>query len=483
MNGVKRLGFALLGLMVSACTVGPDFHDPRMPSGDRWHESLPASSSKADMKRINPQWWEVYHDPILDDLERQVAAKNLDLRAASFRYAQSQAERKIAGAAQFPSLNGNAYYQRNQISANGVRSVLGTPIGMTHPTPAFNLPTYGLSASWEVDLWGHVRRSVESARAAMDVTDEMRRDVIVSLMAEAARDYIELRAVQAEMAIIRQNLAVARRSVELTTLRFTKGVTTTLDVDDSEALYHTFNARLPVLRNQQVHLINALSFLIAREPGALTALLEAPHPIPSVPSVIDIGVPSELADRRPDIRMAAAKLHVATANIGVAIADFLPRVTLSGTLDMQAMYFSKLGNWASRQYGFGPTMTVPLFEGGRLRGQLMLRKAQQQEAFITYQRTTLNAWHEIDDALASFSAAQQQRDELRQAVAHDNAAVNTAQRQYAAGAADFLNVLTLQSQLLAAENQLIQSEASVSTSVAQLYRALGGGWEGTFPLQ
>ncbi|WP_264813801.1 TolC family protein, partial [Acetobacter lovaniensis] len=182
-----------------------------------------------------------------------------------------------------------------------------------------------------------------------------------------------------------------------------------------------------------------------------------------------------------DIRMAADRLHAATASIGVAVADFFPRITLSGSLDVQALQFSGLGSWASRQYGFGPTATLPIFEGGRLTGQLHLRKAQQQEASVLFQRTVLKAWQEIDDAMADFTAAQKRRDELAQAVQQNEVALDVAQAQYVQGSSDFLNVLSAQNVLLASQSELVEATAHVAGSVTHLYRAIGGGWEILYP--
>ncbi|WP_323991915.1 efflux transporter outer membrane subunit [Nguyenibacter sp. L1] len=488
-------------LLLGACSVGPDYHKPDLASAAHWHRGLGDAESRPVESPADPQWWRIYRDPTLTVLEQQVADANLDLRAAAWRLAESLAERRIARAAQFPRVEANASYARERASPNGVLGLLGTmeeqgpgeiasgaqgfgPARLPGTTGAapFNLPQYGLSASWEVDFWGHVRRQVEAASAAVRATEDMQRDVLVSLMAETAQDYLDLRGVQAQIAIVRRNIDIARHSVGLTTLRFTQGAATRLDVADSRGQLSEFQSRLPVLQSQEVHLINALSFLVAREPGALRSQLGTPAPIPPVPISVPVGLPSELAERRPDIRVAEEQLHAATASIGVAVADFFPRVTLSGSLDIQALQFSELGTWASRQYGFGPTMTLPLFEGGRLTGQLRLRKAQQKEAAINLQRTILKAWQEIDDAMADFSAAQQQRDQLRETVAQNEMAVSLAQQQYVQGASDFLNVLTLQNALLASQNQLVQATTAVSVSVARLYRALGGGWEERYPL-
>ncbi|MBY4640675.1 TolC family protein [Gluconacetobacter entanii] len=496
-----RLSGGVVLLALAGCAVGPNYHKSRNTAPHDWHQSMAPADSTVVQTGMDAQWWSIFHDPTLSALEAEVVRANLDLRAAAYRFAQSMAERRIASAAQFPHAEANASYARERASTNGVLGLLGTMEQQNAgsvasgtqgfgPTafpgsvgnPSFNLPQYGMNASWEVDFWGHVRRQVEAATAAMHATEDMRRDVLVSLMAETAQDYIDLRGVQAQIAIVEHNIDIAKHSVDLTTQRYTQGAATRLDVADSTGQLHTFESRLPVLKSQEVHLVNALSFLVAREPGALTAMLGKPGAIPPVPDSVPVGLPSQLADRRPDIRMAEERLHAATANIGVAIADFFPRVTLSGSLDVQALQFSGLGSWASRQYGFGPTATFPIFEGGRLTGQLRLRKAQQKEAAVMLQRTILKAWQEIDDAMADFAAAQGQRDRLAEAVAENQIAVDTAQAQYVQGASDFLNVLTMQNALLATQSELVQATTRVSTSVARLYRALGGGWETTYPL-
>ncbi|CAP54180.1 efflux transporter outer membrane subunit [Gluconacetobacter diazotrophicus] len=491
-------GFSCLALV--GCTVGPDFHKPRVTAASGWRSTQPPAESRVTTASVDPAWWTLFNDPILTRLEAEVAASNLDLRAAGLRFMQSEAERRIARAAQFPHAEANASYARERASTNGILGLLGTmeregagsvasgtqgfgPTALPGSVgnPSFNLPQYGMSASWEVDFWGHVRRQVEAATAAMHETEEMRRDILVSLMAETAQDYIDLRAVQTQIGILNHNIDVAANSVKLTGMRFQQGAATRLDVAEATGQLHTFTSRLAPLKAQATHLLNALSFLVARQPGALDAELGPARDIPSVPATIPVGLPSELAERRPDIRMAADRLHAATASIGVAIADFFPRITLSGSLDVQALQFSGLGSWASRQYGFGPTATLPIFEGGRLTGQLRLRRAQQQEAATMFQRTVLKAWQEIDDAMADFTAAQQRRDELAEAVRENEIAVDTARAQYVQGSSDFLNVLTLQNALLSSQSALADATATVAGSVTHLYRAVGGGWEGLYP--
>ncbi|MFT9417764.1 efflux transporter outer membrane subunit [Acetobacter sp.] len=498
MKNLLLTGLSLLAL--AGCTVGPDYHKPQVSAPAIWRATQSPAQSRISTASTDPAWWTLFHDPVLSQLEREVAASNLDLQAASLRLMQSRAERRIASAAQLPHMEANASYARERASSNGILGLMGSmeqagagsvangaqgfgPAALPGSVgnPSFNLPQYGMNASWEVDLWGHVRRQVEAATAAVHATEEFRRDILVSLMAETAQTYIDLRATQAQIGILDHNIAIARHSVQLTTMRLEQGAATRLDVAQATGQLHMFESRAAPLQAQATHLLNSLSFLVAREPGALDTVLGKPAAVPPVPDYVPVGLPSELAQRRPDIRMAADRLHAATASIGVAVADFFPRITLSGSLDVQALQFSGLGSWASRQYGFGPTATLPIFEGGRLTGQLHLRKAQQQEASVLFQRTVLKAWQEIDDAMADFTAAQKRRDELAKAVQQNEVALGVAQAQYVQGSSDFLNVLSAQNVLLASQSELVEATAHVAGSVTHLYRAIGGGWEILYP--
>ncbi|ERO61299.1 hypothetical protein P308_00735 [Pseudomonas piscis] len=327
-----------------------------------------------------------------------------------------------------------------------------------------------------------MRRETEAADASLEVAENDRRAVLLSVLAETAQDYIQLRSVQSTRAVTEQNLEVARHSLKLSQLRLADGVATDLDVAEAAAQVATIEARLPELQQRQAQLINALSLLLGEPPQALQKELASDAPVPQPPVRLAIGLPSQLAERRPDIRQAEARLHAATASIGVAKGDFYPRITLSGNFGSQAMQLADFGSWNSRQYSFGPQFSLPLFDGGRLRGVLKLREAQQQEAAVAYQQTVLRAWHEIDDQLTRYNASQLRRDSLAEAVRQNQIALRTAQQQYIEGVVDFVNVLTVQGALLATQEQLVESSAGVSLAMVGLYKALGGGWESVYPL-
>ena len=514
---------AATSLALSGCAVGPDWKGVSAWSPTNWFHKAPSPAvamtpnllSQTTPEPIDPAWWSVFHDPELTSLEQRVASANLNVRLSTIRLAESRSQRQITGADQFPTLQGDGSYTRERVSQKGVIGLIGgsggssggagsagsfggmgssanglggrqggIPSSVTGGTtlPPFNLWQYGFDASWELDLWGRVRREVESADASVEASLDARRNALLSVVAEVARDYLQLRGTQTELAITRENVGTERESLDLSQARFRGGLTTELDVANAAAQLQSTLAQIPQLEQQQAQTINSLSFLLGEAPNALTAELITPKPVPPVPPRVPIGVPSELARRRPDIRQAEQQLHAATADIGVAVADFYPKITLDGSIGLQATKFKDLGNWAARQYGLGPTISIPIFEGGRLRATLELRKVQQQEAAISYQQTVLQAWHDVDNALTAYAAEQRRNDALLGAVEQNRKAVTLSRQRYTQGVADFLNVLDAERQLLQAQLQLADSGTTMSQNLVQLYKALGGGWEPTFPV-
>ncbi|MGU9851259.1 efflux transporter outer membrane subunit [Pseudomonas koreensis] len=465
---------SLFGL--SACTVGPDFHKPEATQIADWAKPVKAAASRVVSEPLNERWWEVFHDAQLSALTQRAMSSNLDLQLASSRLQQSRAARQVITADRYPSTAATGSYARERNSGKG----LSDPSGHNGDS-AFNLWDAGFSASWELDFWGRVRRETEAADANLEVAENDRRGVLLAVLADTAQNYIQLRGVQNTRAVTEQNLDVARHSLKLSQLRLNDGVATDLDVAEAAAQVAAIESRLPALEQRQSQLINAISLLMGEAPQALAKELSTDGAVPQSPLQVAIGLPSQLAERRPDIRQAEARLHAATANIGVAKGDFYPRITLSGNLGSQAMQLSDFGSWGSRAFGIGPQLSLPLFDGGRLRGMLQLREAQQQEAAIAYQQTVLRAWHEIDDQLTAYNASQRRRDSLAEAVRQNQIALRTAQQQYVEGVVDFVNVLTVQGALLATQEQWVESSTGVSLAMVGLYKALGGGWEAVYP--
>lgn len=498
-----RLALLMSVGVVAGCTVGPDFQAPGWDAPSSWFTGLkektteevkpPASTPVTEP--LDPKWWKLFGDPQLTQLEERVYAQNLDVQIAGYRLAESRAELGIVQSAELPRLNGNASYTREEASNNGFFSIAPGAAGRTasgasgvttggiktNGLQPFDLYQWGFDASWEVDLWGRIRRSVESAEAYTQSSQDSQRAVLLTSLAEVARDYIQLRATQEQLRIARENVKTAQQSLKLTQQRAAGGITTDLDVANASAQLRAFMAEIPLLEQREAENINALSLLLGQPPNALRQELATPKPIPPVPAHVPVGFPSELARRRPDIRVAEADLHAATAEIGVAVANFYPSFSLTGSAGLQSLQFKNWFNMTSKQYATGPGLTVPIFEGGQLLATLELKKAAQQAVAIAYQKTLLTAWHDVDNALTAYRTEQARRDQLVLAVAENRKALVLAQSRYQEGVSDFLAVLDAQRSLLSTEQQLADSTKNVSSNLVALYKALGGGWETDLP--
>ena len=458
---------------LSACAVGPDFKRPEsIPPVARFEtaagtRSLPSHVVSAPMET---RWWKLFNDDTLSALEERAQHTNLDVQLAAARVAQSRARLGFAEAAGLPRLGMSAGYAREALSANGPMAKLGA-----HHTP-HDLWQGAFDASWEIDLWGFARRTSESAAASMQASAFQEDAVRVSLAAEVARNYLALRLVQTQLDVTSQNQTIAEHAVTLAQSRVANGVATRFESASANAQLSTIKALTPRLEEQRDALMNALALLLGEPPRALNHLLTAAHTTPPVPQQVPVGLPSELARRRPDILQAEAQLHAATAAIGIAKADFYPRIRLVGNLGLQSLTGSEWGNWSSRFFSVGPTLYLPIFEGGRLKSTLALNKAREQEAAIFYQQTVLHAWHEVDDALCAYAAVQRRDRELTEAFEQNRQAYEVSLRRYEQGAADYLMVLTAQRSLLASQLDLADNTSHVSLAMVNLYKTLGGGW-------
>lgn len=467
----KSIAMASL-LALGGCMVGPDFQQPESGLPLVWRDQEPQGLMNEG--HVANNWWDQFHDPVLSQLVNQVFASNLDLKMAAERLSQSKAIYQSVASDRLPSVDGGVSYSRGRSSQKGLADIAGLD-GKEN----FNVWDTGIDSMWELDLWGRVKRAVEAADAKVTVAQSDRQAVYLSLMAETASNYIRLRGIQELLEVTQQNLDTANKTVTLTQIKFQQGVATDLDVSEASALLASIQARIPSLQQQAAERMNALSLLTAQPPASLNTLLTKRLPIPSLNERIAMGVPSELAQRRPDIRRAEAELHAATASIGIAKANFYPSITLSGSLGFQANQLSDLGSWSTHRFAFGPSINVPIFEGGRLKAMLKLSEGQQKEAALNYQKVVLSAWHEVDDAVSGLENQQKRERHLEEAVAQSQKALTSAQSQYKQGTTDYLNVLSVQNSLLANESALATSKASQSLAAVRLYKALGGGWNGS----
>jgi len=482
-RGPRALALALAAALLAGCNVGPDFAppDPGLPN-----DAFSAREARGAAPP-SPTWWRAFRDPVLTDLEARVAAANLDVKTATIRLAESRFQRGVAASALLPSVNADAKYQYELYSQNGIAGLLTKLVPATTSSttpltiPAISDYTIGFDASWELDLWGHVRRSVESADAQVEQSAELRRDTLVSSLAELARDYVQLRGAQTQIAIANENLAIAREIKKVAEERQRKGVATGFDAQTSTAQAENVSARIPTLRSDESQYSNAIGFLLDEPPGALQSALGPRKRALAPPGVPSLGVPSELARRRPDIRAAEARLHAATADIGVAVAAFYPTIKLNGVVSLDALDAKNLFKASSLQYNAGPSIVLPIFDAGRLKSTLELRKAEQQEAAIAWHKTVLQAWREVVDALTAYRREAERRAGLKRELEHSRQALDIARSRYKTGVGEFLSVLDAERSYLQAAQDFETSTTNVSLDLVTLYKALGGGWEEVFP--
>jgi NodT family efflux transporter outer membrane factor (OMF) lipoprotein len=464
---------AVGALALSACTVGPDFVPPPVVVPDSFGPEPRNVRSRTTDAEPDPQWWRCFHDPELTSLEERLAAQNLDLKTAVERVAQAGAEQVIVASQGLPHVEAQSMDYYEGISHHGL-ATLTVPSG--EPLH-FSFFQQGLNASWELDLFGRVRRAVEAQEANTLASIENRRGVALMALAELAQSYISLRGMQTQLAIAERNLRVAENDIRLVESRFANGVATTLDLAQARSQKESIAETLPSLRAREVELINAIGLLLGLEPRALEPELQPPKLPPTTPRLIGVGLPATLLQRRPDVGEAEARLHAAVAEVGEAEAEFYPDVNLIGDFNVQSLTLKELFRASSTQWTLGPTITIPIFEGGRLRGNLALKESRHREAAIDFQKALLRAWQEVDDALTAYAQEQKRRAAAARAAAQDKIALGAAQQRYQQGLVDFLNVNASLAQLLRSENDLVQSDVDVASNLVRLYRVLGGGWE------
>lgn len=451
----------VLALAIAGCAVGPNYKRPALELPNQFRSEPAASTNSfADLP-----WWSVFKDPILQELIRVAWTNNYDVRIAATRVEQARANWQQNRALFFPQLNYNGVASRgknvinNNAFANGVTE--GYFVG-------------DLGASWEIDLWGRIRRLSESARAQFLASEEARHDVQVSLVAQLAQNYFQLLALDQEVQIARQTSNSFGESLTIFSERLAQGVASKLETSAAEAAEASAAATVPDLERQIAFEENQISVLLGRNPGPIGRnrdMLEEPLP-PQVPA----GLPSALLERRPDIREAEDNLRSANAQVGVAVADFFPRITLTGLLGAVSPELSSItGNGASA-WSLGAGLTGPLFQGGALRAQYRRALAQREQARLQYQQTLLNALQEVADQLVARQRYAEQRVEQARAVQAYEVAVQVARQRYVAGNASYYEVLQEQQELFPAQNTLVEVELNQLLAVVQLYRALGGGY-------
>ena len=472
---------------LTACEVGPDYHRPQTKVSQGFNAPTPEPTTQATVLPATQRsitvetpasianWWSSFNDPELDKLISRGVESNLDLKIATQRIREARATLGVTAANLAPTVNSTGSYERSH-SQGAAGS--GSASHFDHSTDFFQS---GFDASWEIDVFGGLRRSVEAAQSDLAASEEDRRDTLVTLLSEIATDYIELRGFQQEIVIARENLADEQNNAEITRKKALLGTVAKLDIANAEAQVYSTASSLPVFETEVEQTIYAISVLLGEEPDALKKELDGTAAIPTTPPEVPIGLPSDLLRRRPDVRAAERRLASATARIGAAVAQLFPQFSLTGSLGLQNAKFTNWADASSRYWTIGPSVSWPIFDAGRLRSQIDVQNAQQMEALNTYQSTVLIALQDTKNALVAYAKEQVHRKALADTVEANERALDAATKLYKVGQTDFLNVVTAERSLLSSQDALVQSNRAIATDLVALYKALGGGWQSFEP--
>lgn len=467
---IRFLVISLWTFTLGGCALGPDYERP--PVEEPGSFRMQQGATLEDVSLADLGWWELFEDENLQAIIRKALVENKDLRIAVARVRESRAHLVATGADQFPRIDGKSSIQRNQTSQAVVRQ-FGFP-GNIPQIPATNQFRATVDLSFELDLWGRLRRATEAARADLLAMESARRTIVLTLVSDLAKAYFELQELDAELEFAKRTLKTRQEALDLIRLRKLMGQRSTLDIRRAEQDVARAQAVIPDLERQIGQKEHQLSLLMGRNPTPIVrgaSLRDHPLP-PEVPA----GLPSALLERRPDIVEAEQRLIAANAKIGAAKAAFFPQISLTGNFGAQSLQFSDLFVGASRVWSFGPGLTVPLFNAGRNRANLEMSRAQQEQALVSYERTIQQAFREVEDALLAHQKIREVRTEWERLVDLSREALELAKLEYLNGKASYLEVLVARREALNAETALAQTQRNHLLTVVQLYKSLGGGW-------
>ena len=483
----------LLAAALSACTVGPDFVPPTPAAPDGWTGWRSGDPSLVGIQATGAElpdpWWKAFGDPVLDDVEGRGLAGSIDLRTAALRVVQARIQRQAAGAQQGPTVTGSAGMTRQRQSETGASTRLFGVLANGNPAvdpdviaqalaEPFTLYQAGFDASWEPDLWGRVRRSIEAADAGLAQQRALLDLARLSLSSDLARAYFDLRTTQRMIQLTREDIALLADQTRIVAARARGGLVNHLDFDRQQGEFEALRGQLPGLLEQEGAAINRIGLLIGERPGVLRQLLQAPTGEAAAHALPDfaLGLPSEVARRRPDIRAAEARLHQATANIGVATADLYPSIRLGARFGFESVESDRVLEWGSRTWSLGPSLSLPIFDQGRRRSTVRLRTVEQQEAALAFQKTVLQAWQEIDDALTAYNAERQALADFRARARTAADAVQLAQARYKGGLTDSQPLTDAMRTRLQATRQVATSEQRLNTRFATIAKVVAAGY-------
>jgi NodT family efflux transporter outer membrane factor (OMF) lipoprotein len=466
---MRRFFLTASVIALAGCAVGPNYQRPKIDVPPQFREASATPPATAQ-SLADTKWFDVFKDEKLSDLIKTALAENFDMRVASARVLEERAQLGIVRADQFPNLSASANLTTQRASSIGSFNFIpaGLNLASTYTTTGFNL-------NWELDLWGRLRRLTEAARAQYLASEEARHGVTTSLISDVTTGYFNLREADLELQIARSTKDVAEHSLRLTTVRRDRGVATSLDVRQSEQFLYTATGQIAVAERQIQQGENLLSLLIAKNPQAIErgkAMSEFPA-APEIPA----GLPSELLERRPDIRQAEQLLIAANANIGAAKAQYFPQITLTGLLGAQSRSLTNLFTGPGRDWSIVPNAALPIFNAGKIRNNVRYTEAQRQEALANYEKSIKSAFREVSDAIVGYrkTAEQRAQEELLVKALQDTDRLSTL--RYQGGLDSYLQVLDAERNLFQGQLDLARLRRDELVAIVSLYRALGGGWQ------
>lgn len=467
----------LAGLGLAGCAaVGPDYAPPATAVPAAWSR-LDASvqpGARAEAPGDLSLWWRRLNDPLLSKLVDEALQSSPDLRSAQARLREARSRRAVAAADRFPSVTASGRASRSESSEE--RVTINPSADVTVGGSAQNLFSAGFDASWELDAFGGVRRSVEAAEADLESRVASLHDTRVSLVSEVALNYVEARGLQLRLGIARANLASQAETLQLTDWRAQAGLVSSQDVEQARSNLEQTRAQVPLLETSLAEAEHTLDTLLGRAPGTLRTRLAAPSDLHAVPEAVAVGIPADTLRQRPDVRAAERTLAAETARVGVAEAARYPSFVLSGSIGLEALTVSALGNSGATTSSLLASVTAPIFDAGRLRAQVDIQDAVREQALVSYEQTVLAALQEVENALVALARSREREQALASAAEAARNAALLARQRYGAGLIDFQSVLDTERSVLSVEDSLASTRTDGVLALIRLYKALGGGW-------
>lgn len=462
-------------ILIVGCTVGPDYKRPDNLTSNKW-ATTQTKNINTSAKQIDTHWWKKFNDPILESYLNKAIQNNYDLKITQAKLEQARALRAMEASRFYPQVNGDVSVTSLRISQQGKE--LGFIPGVfdvatiDRQRPYYNV---GFDALWEMDVFGQNKRIVESKDYYTEAVQEQQRDVLITLLAEVARNYVDIRSAQRELKLTREQVELEKKIVNLTKRRNRVGTVNDLELEQALSELHAAESLIPKIEANYQSAIYQLAVLVSIDPDQIR--MDTKHGLPNIPKFIPVGLRSDILRRRPDVRMAERQLAQATAEIGVAVADLYPKFTLDVNPAFQSLFFNKLFNNTSGSWMIGPFMNWNLFNGGRVRANITSKQAEREQMFLSYQKTILNALKDTEDALTRFSNEQRTYADLKKSAASNYKKVTLSHARYINGEDDLLSVLRNKKELNQSEINMLYSHTKVINNLISLYKSLGGGWE------